>query len=49
MNGYEDLMSTNSGWAHPYFDQWYVVLANYDPIRVNSNGDIKVTDTRLRA
>ena len=47
MNGYENLMGTNSGWAHPYFDQWYVLLGNHDPIVVNSNGDIKVTDTRL--
>jgi arylsulfatase A-like enzyme len=22
MNGYEALMGANSGWAHPYFDQW---------------------------
>jgi arylsulfatase A-like enzyme len=47
MNGYENLMGTNSGWAHPYFEQWYVLLGNYDPVVVNSNGDIKVTDTRL--
>src|SRR5215207_3422600 len=47
MNDYDDLMGTNSGWAHPYFDQWCVVLGNHDPVVVNSNGDIKVTDTRL--
>jgi arylsulfatase A-like enzyme len=47
MNGYEDLLGSNSGWAHPYIDQWYVVLGNRDPVVVNSNGDIKVTDTRL--
>jgi N-acetylglucosamine-6-sulfatase len=47
MNGYDNLMGTNSGWAHPYFDQWWVVLGNEDPVEVNSNGDIKVTDTCL--
>jgi N-acetylglucosamine-6-sulfatase len=47
MNGYEDLMGMNHGWVHPYLDQWYVVLGNRDPVEVNSNGDIKVTDTRI--
>jgi N-acetylglucosamine-6-sulfatase len=47
MNGYEDLMGTRKGWAHPYFDQWYVVLDNRDPVEVNSNGDVKATDTRI--
>jgi N-acetylglucosamine-6-sulfatase len=47
MNGYESLMGANNGWAHPYFDQWYVVIGNRDPVEVNSNGNIKVTDTRI--
>lgn len=47
MNGYENMMGTDGGWAHPYFDQWYVALGSNDPVEVNSNGDIKLTDTPL--
>jgi N-acetylglucosamine-6-sulfatase len=47
MNGYDDLMGTNNGWAHPYFEQWYVVIGNRNPVEVNSNGDVKVMNTRL--
>jgi N-acetylglucosamine-6-sulfatase len=47
MNGYEALMGNNSGWPHLYFEKWYVVLGNEDPVKVNSNGIIRVTDTRL--
>src|SRR5215210_72159 len=47
MNGYEDLMGAKQGWAHPYFEQWYAVIGNHDPVEVNSNGDVKVTDTRI--
>ena len=47
MNGYENMMGADSGWAHPYFDQWYIALGSHDPVEVNSNGDIKGTDTHL--